>query len=147
MRVGQRKKKKKMVDGTKEKRREKREGIWDSFVNRIYSIRFNDRSVHRWIVKSRNLAFKNCKKKLVSFFEFVSFSLSLSLLLFHTRKSVWSVERNRSRRRERERDGWMEQEWGKVEGKEITNVVSGRMESFARADAFIAFITSVGNHE
>lgn len=41
----------------------------------------------------------------------------------------------------------MEQEWGKVEGKEITNVVSGRMESFARADAFIAFITSVGNHE
>lgn len=41
----------------------------------------------------------------------------------------------------------MEQEWGKVEGKEITNVVSGRMESFARADTFIAFITSVGNHE
>lgn len=54
------------------------------------------------------------------------------------------MERNRSRRRERERERGRVGEGG---GKEITNVVSGRMESFARADAFIVFITSVGNHE
>lgn len=51
------------------------------------------------------------------------------------------MERNRSRRKE----GW--RRVGEGGEKEITNVVSGRMESFARADAFIVFITSVGNHE
>lgn len=80
------------------------------------------------------------EKKLVSFFEFVTFFLSSSSFSRGKACDPWNEI---GREGERERRGRV----GEGGGKEITNVVSGRMESFARADAFIVFITSVGNHE
>lgn len=63
-------------------------------------------------------------------------SNSLLFFFFFFLFRVWN-EIGREGGRGREKKGGGE--------KEITNVVSGRMESFARADPFIVFITSVGN--